>query len=165
MKPKKLDQSVVNLLVPRLSDELHAFYQYRAISNWCSNVGYFKASKYFSKESEDELSHAKGIEDFLTQWNITPALKDVKTPQTEFKSLVEVIELAYSTEFHLYEMYEESSVRIFEMGDLCVFDFLQKYRTIQSNSVAEYSDMLNVLEGVESTKFNLLLLEETLFED
>jgi ferritin len=54
---------------------------------------------------------------------------------------------------------------IFKTGDLCVFDFLQFYRKTQTESVAQYSDMLNILDGVDvSDKFKMLLLEETLFE-
>ena len=48
--------------------------------------------------------------------------------------------------------------------DICTFDFLQPLRAIQTKSVAEYSDKLNLLEGVEGTdKFKALLLEEKLF--
>jgi hypothetical protein len=48
--------------------------------------------------------------------------------------------------------------------DLCVFDFLQEFRKIQKDSVAEYSDKLNMLEGVDAKdKFNMLLLEKKLF--
>jgi len=48
--------------------------------------------------------------------------------------------------------------------DLCVFDFLQEFRMLQKQSVAEYSDKLNMLEGVDGKdKFKLLLLEKKLF--
>jgi hypothetical protein len=45
-----------------------------------------------------------------------------------------------------------------------VFDFLQQFRTIQTQSVAEYSDMINMLEGVNvNDKFQMLMLEKKLF--
>jgi hypothetical protein len=50
------------------------------------------------------------------------------------------------------------------MGELCTFDFLQTYRNIQNKSVAEYSDKLNVLEGVNlDSKFEMLMIESNLF--
>jgi ferritin len=163
-KPIKLSKEVIDLLLPRLKDELSAFYFYRSASNWCKNVGFFKAAEFFAKESEDESAHAKGIEDYLVDWNITPALPIIEKPILEFKSLVDVIEKAYMIEYDLYEAYEETSMDIFKTGDLCVFDFLQKYRTIQKESVAEYSDKINLLEGCnESSKFELLMLEKKLF--
>ena len=162
-KPVKLSTEVVNLLLPRLSDEYKAFYTYRAAANWCQNVGFMLAAKYFEKESADELAHAKGIEEFLTNWNVIPQLPKVDAPELNFKGLVEVIETAYNMEYELYEEYEDTSMKVFKTGDLCTFDFLQKYRSIQTASVAEYSDMINKLEGVTANKFELLVLEETLF--
>lgn len=164
-QPNKLPKEIVDLLLPRLSDEFTAYYAYRAASNWCANVGYFKAAEYFKKESDDELVHAKNIEDFLVQWNIIPNLPTIKEPKTSFGSLVDVIDLAYGLEFDLYEAYEETSAKVFKTGDLCVFDFLQQYRTIQSQSVGEYSDMLNILQGCNTgDKFQMLLLEKKLFD-
>lgn len=163
-KPEKLSQPVVNLLLPRLQDEFNAAYFYRSASNWCKNVGYFKAAAFFSKESEDEFGHAKKIEDYLVDWNVTPALPTIPKPTLDFASIEQVIIMAYEMEYDLYENYEDTSMKIFKIGDLCVFDFLQQYRMKQKDSVAEYSDKLNVLEGTNtSSKFEMLMLEENLF--
>ena len=163
-KPIKLPQEIVKLLLPRLKDEFDASYLYRAISNWCQGVGYFKAAEFFAKESEDELVHAKGIEKYLVDWNVIVSLPKIETPASEFADLVDVLDKAYVIEYKLYEEYEDTSMKVFKTGDLCTFDFLQGYRTIQRLSVAEYSDKLNMLEGVNSKdKLNLLLLEKKLF--
>ena len=161
-KPNTLPQEVVDLLMPRLSDEFNASYLYRSISNWCQTNGYKIASAYFAKESADELTHAAKLEKFLVDWNVSFDLPKIPSPEYEFASLVEVIEKAYGIEYKLYEDYEDTSLKLFKM-DLCAFDLLQFFRDVQVKSVAEYSDMLNILEGVEPTKMNLLLLEETLF--
>ena len=163
MTPNKLDKKAVDLLIPRMKDEYNAFYFYRAASNWCQGVGFFQAAKFFAAESQDELEHAKKIEDYITDWNVIPELPTVARPQLDFSSIVEVLEEAYKIEYDLYEAYEETSKKLFDI-DLCVFDFLQPLRLIQNKSVAEYSDKLNLLEGVEGTdKFKALLLEEKLF--
>ena len=163
MKPHSLDKGVVDLLAPRHLDEMDAFYFYRAASNWCQGVGYFKAAEFFAAESADELVHAGNIEKYLVDWNIIVPLPSIPKPQIEFSSLVEVIEEAYKIEYDLYEKYEETSMKIFDAKDVCTFDFLQQFRAIQTKSVAEYSDKLNLLEGVKGDKFELLLLEKKLF--
>ncbi len=163
MKPHSLDKGVVDLLAPRHLDEMDAFYFYRAASNWCQGVGYFKAAEFFAAESQDELEHAAKIEKYLVDWNITVPLPTVPKPRIEFSTLLEVLEEAYKIEYDLYEAYEETSKKLFNM-DLCTFDFLQQFRLIQTKSVAEYSDKLNLLEDVDGKdKFKLLLLEEKLF--
>lgn len=163
-KPIKLPQEIVKMLLPRLKDEFDASYLYRAMSNWCQGIGYFVAAEFFAKESEDELLHAKGIENYLTDWNVIPSLPRIETPVLEFDDLIAVLDKAYVIEYKLYEEYEDTSMKVFKTGDLCTFDFLQEYRTIQRKSVAEYSDKLNMLEGVNpKDKMNLLLLEKKLF--
>jgi ferritin len=78
--------------------------------------------------------------------------------------LTDIIGKAYDIEYALYEEYEDTSAKIFKIGDLCVFDFLQDYRVKQKEAVAEYSDMINKLLGVNTgSKFELLMLEENLF--
>lgn len=163
-KTEKLSKEVVALLTPRIGNEYKAFYHYTAATNWCKNVGFDKAAEFFAKEAQDELEHAKGLEDYLVSWNITPELPTIEKPKVEFSGLDEVIDMSYSLEYSLYEDYEDTSAKIFKTGDLCVFDFLQKYRTIQKDSVAEYSDKINMLEGVNTkSKFEMLMLEKKLF--
>jgi ferritin len=164
IKPEKLPNDVVKLLVERLNDEFKAYYFYRSATNWCKNVGYFKAAEFFAKESEDELAHAKKIEDYLTDWNVTPDLPKIDKPVLEFSCICDVLDHSYEMEYDLYEAYEETSMNIFKIGDLCVFDFLQFFRTAQKDAVAEYSDKLNMLDGVEpGDKFQMLMLEKKLF--
>jgi ferritin len=163
-KPIKLPEEIVKLLLPRLKDEFDAAYLHRAISNWCQGVGYFKAAEFFAHESEEEFKHAAGIEKYLVDWNVIVSLPKIETPTSEFTDLVAVLDKVYVTEYKLYEEYEDTSMKVFKTGDLCTFDFLQHYRTIQRLAVAEYSDKLNMLEGVNpKDKMNLLLLEKKLF--
>jgi len=163
-KPVKLNAKIVTILEERLADEYTASFLYRDASNYLQGVGFVDAAKYFAKEAADELSHAHGIEKFLVDWNIQPTLPQIESSDNSFDSLCDVIDRAYSIEYALYQAYEKDSVKVLEMGDACVFDFLQSYRTKQLNSVAEYSDMLNMLEGCDcDDKFQMLLLEEKLF--
>lgn len=162
-KPQKLSKEAVALFKPLLMAEYTAFYFYRNAANYCKGVGYFKAAAYFEKESADELEHAKKLQDFLVDWNVHPELPTVLPPDEDITNLIDVIEDAYAMEYALYEEYDKSSVKALDMGEVCVFDLFQFFRGVQNKSVAEYSDMLNMLEGVEGNKIELLLLEEKLF--
>lgn len=162
-KPAKLSEQVLGLLYKRLENEMTAFYTYRAASHWCQNNGFKLAAKYFEKESNDELEHARGLENYITDWNVNPELPAIAKPKVEFKSLVEIIEKAYDLEYSLYLDYEETSMKLFKEGEVSTFDFIQAYRKIQNDSVIEYSDMINLIDGVDANKMNLLLLEEQLF--
>lgn len=153
LEPKKLDKKIVSLLNERLNDEYTAHYFYRNLSNWCENMGYTKAAKFFAGEASSELEHAEGLQKYLTDWNVTPTLMSLNVPAT-VSSLVDAIESAYEIEYDLYEQYEKISMDIFNMPDLCTFDFLAKYRTIQRESVAEYATLINKLNLIDYTDKN-----------
>ena len=165
ISPKTLDKKVVSLLGERLNDEYKAFYFYRSASNWCDNVGYKKAAEFFKAESDDELTHAQGLEKYITDWNMTAPLPLIAKPELEFSCLVDIINKAYEMEYALYEGYEDTSGELMDMEDYCTFDLLQRYRTIQRESVAEYSDFLNKLELIDpSNKFELFYFENKHFK-
>jgi ferritin len=153
MTPKQLPNEIANLINERISDEYVAHYFYRQASNFCENVGYLKAAAYFKEESQSELSHAEGLQKYLVDWNMMPVLSTVEPPQ-KVTGLVDVIEKAYEMEYNLYEAYDKISKEIFNMDDFCTFDFLQKYRNIQRESVAEYSTFLNRLELIDKKDKN-----------
>ncbi len=153
MTPVKLPQDIANLLNERINDEYAAHYYYRQVANYCENVGFLKAAEYFKGEAADELTHSEGVQKYLTDWNVQPVLSPVEPPQKVF-GLVDAIEKAYKMEYDLYEAYEEISMDIFKKNDLCTFDFLQQYRTIQRLAVAEYSTLLNQLETIDQTDKN-----------
>lgn len=141
------------MLFDRINDEYTAHYFYRNVSNYCENVGFTNAAKFFKKESDDELVHARGLEDYLVGWNIQPELKPLKSPE-KVSGLPDAIKKSYEIEYALYEEYESISKKIFQKDDLCTFDFLKEYRTIQRTSVAEYATLLNKLELIDSTNKN-----------
>jgi ferritin len=163
MKPTSLNKEIVKLIIQRLADEYKAFYTYQAISNWANNVGFLKVGKYFHDESEDELKHALRIEGFLNGWNVIPELPVIEQPKLEFKTLIEAIELGYKLELALYTAYDDTCSEVFGM-DTAVYNFLSEYLKIQTDSVAEYSDFLNILDGCDTAdKFQMLMLEDKLF--
>jgi len=162
MKPTALNAQIAKLINDRLTDEYFAHYSYQAISNYCYSVGFMKAGEYFKKESDDELVHARKLQEFLFGWNVIPDLPVIAKPKLEFKTLLEVIELAYKLEIDLYNAYNDICETI-EEADSAVYQFLTFFLNVQTESVAAYSDMINLCEGVPSDKLNMLLLEKKLF--
>ena len=160
--PKTLADTTVKLLTDRLGDEYTAHYFYRNATNWCAGIGYLKAAAFFAQEAENELDHAKGLQKYLVDWNVMPLLPAIK-PNITFSDLIDIINKAYALEYSLFEAYNKNSSELFTT-DLTTFDFLTTYRTGQTESVIEYSDLLNAAELVDTNnKFELLYLEQTYF--
>jgi ferritin len=163
LNPVKLDESVVSILTNRIKDEYIAHYFYRNAANWCLDANYKKAAKFFEGEANNELEHAKMLQDYITSWNVIPTIPAVDPKTASFNNLVEIINGGYKLEYNLLVDYNDSSSKLFNI-DLTTFDFLQQFRVIQKDSVAEYSDLLNALNLIDvNNKFELLYFENTYF--
>lgn len=160
--PHKLPDKVVSFLNDRLADEYAAHYLYNAAFNWCADKAYNKASAFFKEEAASELEHARGLQDYMVKWNVIPSIRKVETSH-EFSNLADIIEQAYTIEYDLYKKYNDGSKQILVI-DPSTFDFLGKYRAIQTDSVAEYSDFLNALQLIDrENKFEVLYFEQVYF--
>lgn len=163
--PKTLNdfsESISSALNERIGDEYAAHYFYRNAANWCKNVNYKNATSYFETEAASELDHAKGLQDYLTQWNLMPAIPAAPT-QHSFKNLADIINKAYEIEYELMAKYSDNQ-KEFLNEHPATFNFIQKYVDIQNEAVAEYSDLLNALNLVDiNNRLDVLYFENNYF--
>jgi len=160
IEPRKLNLQFVQLLSERLLDEQKASYFYNAASNWCAVKGYEGGKKYFAKEANEEQEHFQALAEYITAMNAEPMLMPV-TFNEKFEDLYDIIEKAYEIELSLMDKYNQVSMTAMS-SDLATFDFLQKFREIQRNSVIVYSDLINQLNILnESNKLDLFYFDQT----
>lgn len=158
----KLSDKVVKFLNDRIKDEYYAHYLYRAAANWCHDMNYKKAAAFFDADAIKELEHAQDIEKYMTDFNILPTF--TKTEQNhKFDDLIDIIYKAYEFELYLMKAYNKDSASVLT-DDLTTFDFLQKYREIQKESVIEFNDLINASNLInKNNKFEVLYFENTYF--
>ena len=160
--PRTLPEDIQSELNRAIGEEYAAHYYYRNAANWCAGVGYTKAAAFFEGEAAAELEHAAKIQKYLVDWNCTPSIPPIKF-SGKFSGLIDVVNKSYDLEYSLGEVYNEMSKKMFTTH-LPTFDFLTEYRTIQVQSIAEYSDLLNAAQLIDvSSKLDLLHYEERYF--
>jgi ferritin len=161
--PKTLSEPVATILNERLGDEYTAYFFYRNAANWCKNANYKKAAAFFEAEAAGELEHGKGIQDYLTQWNLIPVIPAVTTSYV-FANLIDIINKAYEIEFNLLEKYSGNQIELAQTHP-ATFNFIQKYVDIQNGEVEEYSDYLNALQLINiENKLDVLYFENKYFK-
>lgn len=162
IKPNTLPAEVETMLNARLGDEYAAHYLHKNAANWCTGANYPKAAAFFEGEAAAELEHAAKIQAYLNQWNLIPQIPAVPT-QVTFSSLVDVVNKAYQIEYDLFEKYSADQQALFGVHQ-ATFNFIQTYVDSQTESVAEFSDLLNALELIDPTnKLDLLFFEDKYF--
>ena len=158
----KLNNKVIKLLTDRLKDEYYAHYLYRSAANWCHDMNYKKAAAFFDADAKTELEHAEMIQNYMTDFNIDPQIPSAES-KFKFDNLIDIIHQAYQFELKLMKSYNENSHSVFK-EDLTTFDFLQKFRDIQKDSVVEFSDLVNASNLIDKEdKFQVLYFEQTYF--
>jgi ferritin len=159
----KLSSKTIKMLTDRIKDEYTAHYFYRAATNWCRDKNYKKAAEFFSNEADDELTHAKKIQEYMTDFNIIPQIPQAPIDH-KFDGLIEIIHGAYKMELGLMKAYNKDSQELFS-EDITTFDFLTEFREIQKGAVVEYNDLINGSELVDTKdKFQVLYFEQTYFQ-
>jgi ferritin len=160
--PKTLPQELVTHINSALGEEYAAHYFYRNAANYCDGLGYTNAGEFFKKEAESELEHAGKLQKYLVDWNCAPVIPPIKFTG-QFDNLIDVVNKAYAMEYGLGDKYNEISAKIF-VQHLPTFDFLQEFRTLQVQAIAEYSDLLNGAQLVDvSNKLDIFHYEERYF--
>ena len=159
----KLSSKTIKILTDRIKDEYAAHYFYRAATNWCRDKNYKKAAEFFSNEADDELTHAKKIQEYMTDFNIIPQIPQAPIDH-KFDGLIEIVHGAYKMELGLMKSYNKDSQELFS-EDITTFDFLTEFREIQKGAVVEYNDLINGSELVDTKdKFQVLYFEQTYFQ-
>ena len=157
-----LNDKVIQILIARIKDEYTAHYYYRAAANWCQDMNYKKAAEFFKNEADDELGHAKKIQEYMVDFNVQPDIPQAQTTHS-FSNLIDIIQGAYKMELDLMMKYNKSSQAVF-VEDITTFDFLTEFREIQKGAVVEYNDLINASNLVDKTdKFQVLYFENTYF--
>jgi ferritin len=158
----KLNSKTIKILTDRIKDEYTAHYFYRAATNWCRDKNYKKAAEFFNNEADDELTHAKKLQEYMTDFNIIPVIPQAPIDH-KFDGLIEIIYGAYKMELALMKAYNEDSKDLFS-DDITTFDFLGEFREIQKGAVVEYNDLINGSELIDTKdKFQVLYFEQTYF--
>jgi ferritin len=162
VNPSMLPEEIFAAFNERIGDEYAAHYFYRNAANWCRNANYKKATAFFEAEANSELDHAKGLQDYLTQWNMIPAIPAAATSHA-FNGLAEIIGKAYQMEYALLLKYSQNQQEFLGTHP-ATFNFVQGYVNTQNDAVGEYSDLLNALQLVNAeNKLDLLIFEDKYF--
>jgi len=158
----KLSEKTIKILTDRIKDEYTAHYYYRAATNWCQDMNYKKAAEFFKNEADDELEHAKKLQEYMVDFNIQPEIPQANTKHN-FDNLIEIIEGAYTMELGLMKEYNKNSTDLFG-DDITTFDLLTEFRVIQKGAVVEYNDLINASNLInKKDKFQVLYFENTYF--
>ena len=136
------------------------------MSNWCDCYGYYDAKEVFRKYADEEMKHARKLEDYIIDQNGTAKPLQLTVPQYEFMSLLDVIKVAYEHEKSITDSYKLVLNIAQEEKDQKSYSFLQWYITEQIEEENKFGDILITAQRLgildSTTGIEMLKLEELL---
>jgi ferritin len=161
MLPKMIiSQECKDMLDDAVHSELYASNLYKHVANELQRIGYFGATKFFLKESADELVHYQLHVEFQNDVGTVAKVPMIEAMNDPIKSLSDAIETGYETELELYNDYKKWYSQTSD--DPVVQQFLLQFLEFQRTSVGEYGDLLSRIQLMDGDKAGMLLIDQEL---
>ena len=161
MLPKMIiSQECKDMLDDAVHSELYASNLYKHVANALQRLGYFGATKFFLKESADELVHYQLHVEFQNDVGTVAKVPMIEAMNDPIKSLSDAIETGYETELELYNDYKKWYSQTSD--DPVVQQFLLQFLEFQRTSVGEYGDLLSRIQLMDGDKAGMLLIDQEL---
>lgn len=93
-----LNSAVLDAINKQINAELSASYSYLAMSAWCDSTNFLGCARWFRVQSQEEYAHAMRLFDYVLARGGKVQLTQIVGPRTDYGSLLEVFETAYTQE-------------------------------------------------------------------
>lgn len=146
----------------QINRELFSEYYYLSMASFFNSTGLSGFENFFLVQVEEERFHAMKMYRFLNERGGRVCLKAIETPKTEFKSPLEVFELAYEHEKLVSGLINDLMDLAIAENDHACRNFLNWFVEEQVEEEASMDTILNKLKLVNGEGHGLLMLDSEL---
>ena len=158
MISKKL-QDAINYQINR---ELFSEYYYLSMASYFNASGLSGFENFFLVQVEEERFHAMKMYRFLNEKGGRVDLRAIEAPKTEFKSALEVFNLAYKHEQLVSSLINDLMDLAITENDHAAKNFLNWFVEEQVEEEASMDTILNKLKLIGGEGHGLLMLDNEL---
>ena len=152
-------ESSLKIINEAIQAELDAFYLYKHLQNQTQRLGLFGASKYFSGESEDELSHYQKHAEFLNERGTVAQLPTIEEFTDGVSGLMDALKTALQAELDLGDKYAKWYAET-AIKDPITGQHLLQFLEFQRKSIGEYSDWIQRLTISGNAGASVILIDQ-----
>lgn len=152
-------QEAINYQINR---ELFSEYYYLSMASYFNSVGLNGFENFFLVQVEEERFHAMKMYRFLNERGGRVILQAIEAPKTEFKSALEVFELAYKHEKLVSGLINDLMDLAIKENDHAAKNHLDWFVEEQVEEEASMDGILNKLKLINGEGHGLLMLDAEL---
>ena len=146
----------------QINRELFSEYYYLSMASYFNSAGLSGFENFFLVQVEEERFHAMKMYRFLNEKGGRVFLSEIEAPKTEFKSPLEVFELAYEHEQLVTKLINDLMDLAISENDHAAKNFLNWFVEEQVEEEASMEGIMNKLRLIKGEGHGLLMLDNEL---
>ena len=157
-----ISQKLQDAINDQINKEMYSEYYYLSMASYFNSIGLNGFENFFLIQVEEERFHSMKMYNFLNEKGGRVILKAINEPATEFKSTLEVFQLAYDHEKFVSKCINELMDVAIEVKDHATKSFLNWFVDEQVEEEATMDSILNKLKLINGDGMGLLMLDKEL---
>lgn len=141
-----LSKDIVSKLNTQVQLEMFSSNLYLAMSAWCANKGLNGSAAFFKKHSQEELTHAYKLFDYINETGALAEINQIDRPGIEFGSLKDVFVRTFEHEKLVTSKIFDLCDSALKDKDYSTFNFLQWYASEQHEEEKLFKDILSRID-------------------
>lgn len=146
----------------QINAEFYSAFLYLSMAAQCQTLRFKGLSNWFTIQYQEEVAHAMGFLNYLTERGGTVLLTAIDGPQTEWKGPVDMFETTCSHEAKVTAMINNLSSLAMETKDFAALQFFGWYVKEQVEEEATADEILGQLRMSEDNPSAMLMLDREL---
>src|SRR5574341_205789 len=154
-----LSEPMQAALNEQVNAELYSAYLYLSMSAYCESRNLAGFAAWMRRQSQEEVTHALKLFDYINDQNGRVLLKAVAQPPTEFASIIEVWQQTLDHERHVSSLIHKLFDQAHRANDYATQSLLQWFVTEQVEEEKTASRILEEVKMVGASSSALLFLD------
>ncbi len=157
-----ISKKLQNAINKQINKELYSEYLYLSMAAYLESIGLEGFANFFKVQVLEERFHTMKFFDYVNERGGRVILEAIDRPQIEFKSPVEIFEIAYKHEQYVTKLINELMEVAIKENDHAAKSFLNWYIDEQVEEEASMDKILNQLKMIGGKGQGMLMLDKEL---
>ena len=157
-----ISKKLQNAINKQINKELYSEYLYLSMAAYLESIGLEGFANFFKVQVQEERFHTMKFFDYVNERGGRVVLEAIDRPQIEFKSPVEIFEIAYKHEQYVTKLINELMEVAIKENDHAARSFLNWYIDEQVEEEASMDKILNQLKMIDGKGQGMLMLDKEL---
>ena len=151
-----MNKRIEDAINEQLNFEIESAHIYLAMNGYVATLGLDGFVEWFDVQYQEELAHAKKFMNYINERGGRVIVKGFEDPRTDYKSLLEVFEVALEHEFEVTARINNIMKIAHEEADYATISYLQWFIDEQVEEEDSFSTMIEKIKLVKDAGLYML---------